>query len=100
MPGEQRQELFAAAELEVGEIEAGRDGAPAEGERLGTKDFGPEPSAAPKDGLEGLPCFGIAAQPEPPIFPGFLEDMEEKRAAVIKMPDLVRFEQVEMGHLA
>ena len=51
MPGEQRQELFAAAELEVGKIEAGRDCAPAEGERPGAKDFGPKPSAAPKDGL-------------------------------------------------
>ena len=61
-PGISGQKILAAAELEVGEIEAGGDRAPAEGEGPGSQRLRPEQDASRKDGLQDLAGSRITAQ--------------------------------------
>src|SRR5262249_30501746 len=92
-------QLLAGGHLEVGEVEAGGDGAAGQRERVRLLDGRAEEVAGRDDRLGGLPAVEVAADAEGGGVAQGVDDVDGDRGAGVGVPDLVLADAVQRGEV-
>ena len=82
-----RGELFALCHFEVGEVEAGGDGAADKRVGVGLTQRGSEPAACGHNGLELFALIDVAAEQKLLIVAAGLDDVDDEAGAGVEVPD-------------